>query len=160
MNQITHSNPRNVTLFALANLLLGVILVAGCQSGPASASFASVTIPGKTPEEICNAAAAVFQEGGYQVMSLNPSGMVFQKEASRRKSMAYNGIVNTQYGAVTLERVKAELVDIGAGSHRLQCQASIVRGAGDAFFEDESRLSNLRSGPYQSLLNKVAKRLK
>jgi hypothetical protein len=161
MNRNTHPNPRNSNFFALAILLLGLLLMVGCQSGkPASASFASVTIPGKTPQEICNAAATVFQENGYQVASLNPSAMVFQKEASRMKSMAYNGVVNTHYGAVTLERVKAELVDLGAGSFRLQCQASIVRGAGDSFFEDESRLSNLRSGPYQSLLNKVAKRLK
>ena len=158
---MNRNNAPNLTFIALALLLLGVILMAGCQSGkPASASFASVTIPGKTPEEICTTAAAVFQEDGYQVMSLNPSAMVFQKEASRGTSMAYNGVVNTHYGSVTLVRVRAELVGLGAGSHRLQCQASIVRGAGDSFFEDESRLSNLRSGPYQSLLNKVAKRLK
>jgi hypothetical protein len=36
----------------------------------------------------------------------------------------------------------------------------MVRNAGDSFFEDESRLTNLRSRPYQNLLGKVAKRLK
>ena len=82
------------------------------------------------------------------------------KEATRRQSIAYNGVVNTHYGAVTMVRVKAEMLDLGNGSQRLQCQASIVRNAGDSFFEDESRLTNLRSGPYQSLLDKVAKQLK
>ncbi len=149
------------TLFCTFALLIAAALAAGCQTGgPASASFASVTIPGKTPQEICNTTGAVFQEDGYQVMSLNPSAMIFQKEASKGTSIAYNGMVNTHSGAVTLIRVRAELVPLGAGSHRLQCQASIVRGAGDAFFEDESKLTNLRSRPYQNLLDKVAKRLK
>jgi hypothetical protein len=36
----------------------------------------------------------------------------------------------------------------------------MVRDAGDSFFEDESRLINMRSRPYQKLLDKVAKALK
>jgi hypothetical protein len=57
-------------------------------------------------------------------------------------------------------RVRAQLVDLGTGSSRLQCQAYMVRNASDSFFEDESALLNIRSVPYQSLLNKVAARLK
>ena len=52
------------------------------------------------------------------------------------------------------------MVDLGGGSYRLQGEAFIVTGAGDAVFEEEVRKSNLRSGPYQSLLNKVSKKLK
>jgi hypothetical protein len=144
------------TLFVVAGLLSGT----GCQSGPASASFASVTIPGKTPEEICQTAGAVFREDGYKVALLSPEQMVFEKEASRGESLAYSGVVDTHYGATTLVRVRAELVDLGEGSHRLQCQAYMVRNAGDSFFADESRLVNMRSRPYQNLLDKVAKRLK
>lgn len=140
---------------------IGAILFAGCHLGqPASASFASVVIPGKSQEDICTTTAAVFQEDGYQVGALNPDNMVFQKEGSRGQSLAYGGVVDTHYGASTMTRVRAQLVDLGAGSYRLQCQASVVRNANDALFEDESRLANIRSGPYQSLLNKVAERLK
>jgi hypothetical protein len=57
-------------------------------------------------------------------------------------------------------RVKVDIVSLSGDSQRLQCQAYIVRNAGDSFFEDEQRLANIRSGPYQSLLNKVAKQLK
>jgi hypothetical protein len=63
-------------------------------------------------------------------------------------------------GARTLVRVRAEVVALEPGSHRLQCQAYMVSGAGDSFFEDEHRLANLRSGPYRRLLEEVAKRLK
>jgi hypothetical protein len=144
-----------------AIIFLVAALCAGCNLGkPASASFASVVIPNQTPDAICKAAAAVFQEDGYQVAALSPDNMVFQKEASRAQSMAYGGIVDTHYGSTTVVRVRAQLVSLGANGYRMQCSASMVRNANDSFFEDESRLSNLRSGPYQSLLNKVAKRLK
>jgi hypothetical protein len=36
----------------------------------------------------------------------------------------------------------------------------MVRNAGDSFFEDASPLANIRSRPYQNLLDKVAERLK
>lgn len=147
-------------VLSLALTATVLLLVSGCQSGPASASFASVDIGGKTPDEICQTAGAVFREDGYKVALLSPERMVFEKEASRAESIAYSGIVDTHYGAITLVRVKAELVDVGEGSQRLQCQAYMVRNAGDSFFSDESRLVNMRSGPYQKLLDKVAKRLK
>ena len=68
--------------------------------------------------------------------------------------------MGSHYGAVTIIRVRVSLVDLGSGKHRLQCQASMVSGAGDSFFENEARLANFRSGPYQDLLDEVAKRLK
>src|SRR5690242_11250356 len=95
------------------------LLVLGCKSGPASASFASVDISGKSPDEICQTAGTVFREDGYKVALLTPEKMVFEKEASRAESIAYSGVVDTHYGAVTLVRVRAELVDLGEGSHRL-----------------------------------------
>ena len=52
-----------------------------------------------------------------------------------------------------------ELVDLGGGSYRLQCQAYMVSGAGDSFFENEFAKTHIRSGPYRSLLSKVAKEL-
>ena len=146
---------------AFCLMFLSLILGAGCGTGkPASASFASVNIPGKTPEDICKTSAAVFQEDGYVVRMLTPASMVFEKEGTKGQSLAYGGVVDTYYGSTTVVRVRAQLVDIGAGSYRLQCKAYMVRKAGDSFFEDESPLTNIRSGPYQKLLNKVAKQLK
>lgn len=155
-----HLHAANLILCALTAVLAAVFLVSGCATGPASASFASVVIPGKTPDQICQATAAVFQEDGYTVGSLNPSEMVFQKEGSKSQAVAYGGVVDTYYGATTAVRVRASVVDVGGGSHRLQCQAYMIRNANDAFFQDETPLLNIRSGPYRALLNKVAKRLK
>ena len=132
----------------------------GNLSGPGSASFASVMISNHTPAEIAAAATQVFAEDGYAGGATGGGQLVFQKEASRGTSMARDGIAATQAGARSLNRVRAEIVPLGNGTHRLQCQAYMVTGAGDSFFEDEVRLANLRSGPYRSLLNRVADRLK
>jgi hypothetical protein len=134
---------------------------AGCGlTKPGSASFASVTIKGHPPDEIAGVTAQVFQEDGYVGGSMKGHPMVFQKEGSRMTDMAYGGVADTFYGAKTLVRVKVDIVTLGADSHRLQCQAYVVKDAGDSFFEEEQRLTNVRRGPYQSLLNKVAKQLK
>jgi hypothetical protein len=156
-----HPALQNRFFVAFSLVLLCIAMETGCRTGePESASFASVQIKGKTPEEICQTTAAVFQEDGYKVGSLNPSQMVFQKEASRGQSLAYGGIADTYYGSTTAVRVRAQLVDLGMGTYRLQCKAYMVRDASDSFFEDESALLNIRSRPYQNLLDKVAKRLK
>jgi hypothetical protein len=101
----------------------------------------------------------VFRENGYMGGPNGPTTMLFQREGSRANDLAYNGVVNTHYGAKTVVRVKSEMVDLGGGSIRLQCQAYMVRNAGDSFFEEETRLANMRGGPYQKLLNETAKRL-
>jgi hypothetical protein len=158
MNGYRHFS-RNLLVLALT--ISGAILILGCRaSKPDSASFASVNIKGKTPEEICRTTGEVFQEDGYMVGSLDPSNMVFQKEASRGQSLAYGGIADTYYGSTTAVRVRASLVDLGMGTYRLQCKAFMVRKANDSFLQDESPLLNIRSRPYQNLLDKVAKRLK
>lgn len=145
----------------VALLALGMLFATGCGIGkPAGASFASVVIKDRTPEEICQATSAVFQEDGFKTGVLLPSNMVFQKEGTRGQSLAYGGVVDTTYGSVTMVRVKASIVDLGAKGQRLQCQAYMVRNAGESVFEDETRLLNIHGGKYQGLLNQVAKRLK
>jgi hypothetical protein len=146
-----------------AALLLGSVLlwfVTGCgATKPASASFASVIIRGHSTEEITKATVAVFQEEGYSVRAVDGK-LIFEREGSRLNNIAYEGVVGAHYGNQTLERVKAALVEIGADAYRLQCQAYIVKDAGDSFFAEEQKLANIRSRPYQNLLDKVAERLK
>ena len=86
--------------------------------------------------------------------------MVFETEGSRANPLARDGLAAAQAGARTLVRVRADVVVLGRGSHRLQCQAFMVSGAGDSFFEEEHPLRNIRSRPYQNLLDEVAMRLK
>src|SRR4051812_25213320 len=158
------SSASNSPLGALAlALAAGLIALAGtgCStvSQPASASFAAVTIHGHTDVEIANATIRVLQDDGYLGGAAPGLNMTFQKEGSRMQSLAYEGLVNSHEGAVTLNRLKTEIVPLSSDGYRLQCQAYMVRSAGDRVFEEEQRVANIRSGPYQSLLNKVAKEL-
>jgi hypothetical protein len=134
---------------------------AGCSSTdePGSTSFANVVIHNHSAAEIHTATGKVFREDGYAGVQTGPMKLLFQKEASRMATISRDGLIAAQSGARTMERVRTELVDLGGGSYRLQCEAFMVSGAGDAFFEDEVRKTNLRSGPYRSLLKKVAKEL-
>ena len=119
---------------------------------------------GEDLEPVCaqirDATVQVFREGGYAAFDAGPGQMVFQKEGTKMNNIGQNGVVGSYYGAQTIIRVRAQIVDLGTGTFRLQCQAYMVRNAGDSFFEDEHPLVNARRGPYQRLLNKVAKRLK
>jgi hypothetical protein len=101
----------------------------------------------------------VFREKGYQGLSSGET-MVFDREGSRAETISRDGLVAAQGGARTIVRMRVEIVDLGAGSHRLQGQTYMVSGAGDSFFEEEHRLTNIRSRPYQNILDEVAKRLK
>ena len=146
--------------FISLHLVVLALAVSGCSSTkPASASFASVVIHNHSADQIQTTTAAVFRENGYGGTADGKGNMLFQKEGSQANNLAYNGVVGTSYGAQTLVRVRAQLIALEGGSHRLQCHTYMVRNAGDPFFEEESKLSNLRSGPYQKMLNEVAKRL-
>lgn len=160
-NPSIRSSKLQFTLLVPALAALFALAVAGCgATKPGSASFASVVIKGHSPQEIARVTAQVFQEDGWVGGSMKGHPMVFQKEGSRMTDLAYGGVADTYYGAKTVVRVKMDLVTLGEDSHRLQCQAFIVKDPGDPFFSQEQRLANVRSGHYQSLLNKVAKQLK
>jgi hypothetical protein len=147
-------------LCAVGVVLALATLESGCQTGqPGSASFASVTIQNHSLAEIQQAASQVFREHGYRAAVTGPNEMLFEREGTRGQDLAYNGLVNTHYGEKTKVRLRSELIDLGNNSWRLQGQAYIVRNAGDPFFEEETRLSHMRRGPYQEMLNLVAKRL-
>ncbi len=143
-------------------ILLLALAATGCGSlsGSGSASFASVTIQNRSAEEIANATIRVFGADGYRGGQTGSGQMVFEKEASRGTSLAREGLTAGFYGAQTINRVRAEIVHLTGGTFRLQCKAYMVTGGSDPFFQDEVPVTNIRSGPYQSLLNKVAKQLK
>jgi hypothetical protein len=84
---------------------------------------------------------------------------IFTREGSRLETISRDGLIAAQDGQSTFVRVKVELVEQGSGVNRLQCQAYMVTDAGQ-HLEDEVRLINIRSRPYQKLLNEVRNRLK
>jgi hypothetical protein len=151
-----------LSAFAVLICLMYALAGAGCQSTgePASASFASVTISNHSAAEIAAATAQVFGADGYRGGPSGPGQMLFEKEASLGTTLSRDGLVAAQSGARSLNRVRVEIVPLSGGAFRLQCQAYVVSGGSDPFFQEEVRLTSVRSGPYRSLLNKVANQLK
>jgi hypothetical protein len=147
-----------VALACIAVALMG----AGCKSvsGPGSASFASVIIKNQPGELVAKTTAQVFIAHGYRGGMTAAGEMTFEKEASRSTTFAREGLVETYYGAQTINRVRVELIELSEGVIRVQCKAYMVTGGSDAFFQDEVPVSNIRSGPYQSILNDVKSKLK
>lgn len=141
----------------LLTVAVGLLVTAGCgATKPASASFASVVITGHTVNEIRNAAGEVFSADGYRVL-VRGNEMKFEKEGSRAKQLAYEGFDDS--GPVNI-RVLARMVELPEGSIRLECNAYVVKSPGDPTFEEVIKLQNVRSHPYQELLDKVAAKLK
>src|SRR5512138_181654 len=129
--------------------LFAVLALTGCGSlsGSGSGSFAAVTIQNHSVDEIAAATAQIFGADGY-TGGANVSGkMVFEKAASRGTSFAREGLVNAGYGAQTINRVRAEIVELADNSHRLECKAFMVTGGSDPFFQNEVPLAHARSGP-------------
>jgi len=146
---------RIVTL--LASLSFATLMDAGCGlTKPNSASFASVKIKDSTPEKIRDATVAVFREDGYTVVSATTNEFVFVQEGSRMNKFAYGDWVG---GGSVYVRVRGAIVPLSDGVYRLQCTAYMVQDYG-TMMEDEQRLANFRSHPWQRLLDKVKDRLK
>jgi hypothetical protein len=145
-------------------LVLRALLAIGCaafssgclSSGkPASASFASVEIRGRSVTQIEETATAVFCDHSY-TRKFVPSEWRFEKEGTRTDQMAYGGWLDESRVKV---RVRVEIVPLGAGAYRLQCMAWMVKNPGDSHFEEETKLTNLSSHPYQKLLDEVVRRM-
>jgi hypothetical protein len=150
---------RSCLQIATFGLLLA--LGAGCHLGePSSSGFASVTIKNHTAQEIATATAQVFAADGYRGGMSGSGQMVFEKEASRGTSFAREGLVNASYGQSTVNRVRIDMVELPGNTYRLEGKAYMVTGGSDKFFQDEVPVTNIRSRPYQRLLDKVASQLK
>ena len=109
-------------------------------------------IQGHTAEQIRAASVVVFQQDGYTAADVRRSEMVFEKEGSRWDQIAYGSWVNE---APVWLRVKVSMVPLAADTIRLQCQAYKVRNKGDPLAEDQVRIGNSHSKPYQALLDEV-----
>ena len=142
----------------LSHILLAFCLVAasGCRStdNSGSAGFASVMISGNTPGQIRNGTVEVFRADGYKVARSDPDRMIFEKEGSGMNNFAYGNWIGD---SAVWVRVKASVMTAGEMTFRLQCRAYVVRDIGGST-EEEIILPGYRKGPYQKLLEEVARR--
>jgi hypothetical protein len=130
----------------------------GCKSTdkPESARFASVEIQGSTAAQIRDAIMAVFQAHEYLLARPGMTKLVFERKGSNWNNLAYGNWIDETGVWV---RVKVSVVPLGETACRVECHAFLLRGRGEST-EEEIRVKNYRSGPYQKLMDEVAARLK
>ncbi len=139
-------------------------LLAGCTfwNKPVSDSFASVTITNTTYVDVQAVTIQVFRAAGYKLTSIdtNSDMMVFDKEGTHGQNFAYNSVFDMDSGQAITDRVKTVLRnDLGDSTFLLCCQAYIVQDANGTLSPNEMQVSNMRSGPYQKILDEIAHQL-
>jgi len=168
--QIMKPSPRHLQ-FALSGLTcllpLFVLLLAGCKStsssqpkpadGTSSSRLASTVIKGHSVLEVAKATQRVFLENGYVKAPSQSANLVFEKQGTTWNTLVYGDWSNKPVWV----RVKAYIRELGSPEEvLLDCDAFMVVERGDAHFEEEHKLTKLRRGTYQELLDKVSLCLK
>jgi hypothetical protein len=141
-------------------IILAAIFSSGCSSmdKPESASFAAVVIVNQSVETIQQAAVTVFQNNGYQALTLADGSVGFEREATEREQRQYAGFVGAHEGEKVIMRVRIKIEPKNPGAYWLSCKAYAVCNPGQGVFETTTALFDFQSGPYQKLLNQVAAR--
>lgn len=135
--------------------LLVAIVVAGCLASPVSSSggFGAVTVTNTNVDAINSAAQAVFAEYGYQPGPMNyPVSFSFDKKAG-----AFGQLMYASYNDPTSYRVTLFTTQLpGTNDFRLSTRVARVSDAGEAGFEDTTRMSGLWSAEFGPILKKIA----
>ncbi len=142
-------------------VILAAIFSSGCRSmdKPESAGFAAVVISNQSVQTIQQTAVTVFQQNGYQAMTLADGSVSFEREATEREQRQYAGFVGAHEGQKVIMRVQIKIEQKNPGACWLSCKAYAVCNPGQGVFETTTALFNFQSKPYQKLLNQVAARL-
>ena len=147
------------TLFALT-LTFTLLLSTGCKSTkhPVSDSMAAVEIKDRNTLDIARAISETFQKAGFTPVPV-PTGrdtrMVFERPGSTQDAVVYG---DWSFGKLWY-RAKLRLIPSGSDSHLITCDAYRVYNHGEAHFEEEKRLSRMKKGLYQDLLDEAKARL-
>jgi hypothetical protein len=149
-------NGRPFSIRVVPLLIVCALVTWGCQSAPKTGSswLASVILHGKTVSQIRITTIDVFQKEAYELRSAEGNELVLEKRGSTMSSVLYG-----DWSGGVWTRVKLRIRDYGPDARLLECNAYRVRGRGDAVFEEEQKLSSMKSGPYQKLLDEVKQRL-
>ena len=138
-------------------LALCAVGLVGCKTSekPGSSSHASVTVKGRSDKEIRQVTKVVFGEQGYVLASERAEYMEFQRPGSRSDALKWGG----WSGDGVVIRAKVRMTRLADDSCLLQLDMFVVRDAGQAVFESESRMLLLDKEPYRHLMNEIGKRL-
>ena len=117
--------------------------------------MASVMIENRSRDEITTATKDVFREHSYQTVRDGSDEYIFEKKGTSMNTLVYGDLS----GEPVWVRVKLALHEQNPGKTLVECDAYIIRGHGNKFFEEEQKLPKFQHGPYQELLDQIKMRL-
>ena len=155
------ANERKLGILGLLALVLTVWLGAGCRTahGPSPDSLASVLVNGKSRLEVAHAVEEVFQREGYQTVPQPQNDdfrLVFDLAGTTTDTVLYG---DWSSGAVWY-RAKVRFQQVGETGVLVTCDAFRVLEHDDRSLESEHKLSRMKSGRYQALLERAKAQLK
>ena len=144
-----------------AFVILAAIFSSGCRSTdkPESAGFAAVVISNQSVDRIKQAAMTVFQQNGYQPVTLPDGTLVFEREATEREQRQYAGFAGAHEGEKVVMRVRMNIAVKNPAAYWVSCKAYAVCNPGQGVFENITPLFNFQSGPYQKLMDQIARQV-
>jgi hypothetical protein len=129
-------------------------LLIGCLATPVanSGGIGSVVVPNTNVNALIAAARPVFAQYGYSPGPANyPDSISFDKPAGGFGKLLYGS-----YNQTTTYRVRLSMVPMpGTNDFQLRTHVSRVNNAGDAGFEDSTKMIGLWSNEFLPLLQKI-----
>lgn len=142
-------------LLPLAPLVFSILSLTGCLTTPVGQSGGpgSITAQNTNPSALVDAAGDIFPRYGYTVGPVNfPNSISFDKPAGNFDKLLYGS-----YGVTTSVRVKMVMTPIpGSNDYRLSTKVYRVNDAGQAGFEDSTKMMSLWSGEFKPILRQIA----
>lgn len=137
-----------------ALLLSFAALLAGCLTTPVADSGGpgATTVPNTNATAIISAAQDVFANYGYTPGPMSyPDSISFDKPAG-----AFGKLLYGSYGTTTSVRAKLIITPLGGGNYRLGTRVSRVSDAGEAGFEDSTKMMGVWSSQFGPLLKQIS----
>lgn len=135
-------------------LLACLLLLSGCLTTPVDRSGGpgAVTITNTNPAAIVTAAQAVFPNYGYSLGPTNfPDSVSFDKPGG-----AFSNLLWGSYMRSVTIRAKLTMTSIpGSNDYRVGVRVSRVTSAGEAGFEDSTRMMSLWSSEFGPILRQI-----
>jgi hypothetical protein len=139
-------------LFSVSLLLCFILTGCLTKSTSNSGGIGGTKVQNTNPSAIIAAARTVFAQSGYTISGVDyPSTISFDKPAGKLGELIYGS-----YGVTTTVRVKLSLVPIpGTNDYWLKPSVFRVSDAGEAGFEDSTKMLGLWSGEFKPLLRQI-----
>lgn len=145
-------------IVAVMVLAGGLTACSSTKQHPVSDSLAAVEIKGSTTLDIARAISETFQKAGFTPVPVSTgrdTRMVFERAGSTKDAVVYG---DWSFSKLWY-RAKLRFASSGPDTQLITCDAYRVYNHGEPHFEEEVKLTRMKKGLYQDLLDEAKAKL-